>query len=65
MFSKAAWAVSNLLWPGDYPIHKEALSKLGMGALLEGMLAKTDEQQGQGLAEGARKDILEAIERLK
>ena len=60
VFSKAAWAVSNLLWPGDYPTHKEALCKLGMGVLLEDMLAK-----GQGLADGTRKDLTDAIERLK
>ena len=64
VFHKAAWAVSNLLWPGDYPTHKEALSRLGMDVLLEGFLAKT-EAQGQELADGARIDILEAIDRLK
>ena len=100
IFSKAAWAVSNLLWPGDYPTHKgtiwlghtniwldwlnltraqaniwlawylseythiEALTKLGMGVLLEDTLAKL-EAQGQGLGDGAKKDMLDAINRLK
>ena len=35
-----------------------------MGVLLEDTLAKL-EAQGQGLAEGARKDMLDAIDRLK